>query len=151
MYCLGKHFNEALIAIETNYSTHPVKELERLGYTRQYIRQVEDSFTGSIKKAYGFQTTKITRPLVIAELVSIVREHTELLNDVDTLEEMLTFVRNEKGKPEAQEGKHDDCIMAMAICHHARQQQSMIAETDPKRHDYEDDDDESRGSGGWYD
>ena len=32
MYCLGKHYNQALEAIETNFSTFPIKELQRLGY-----------------------------------------------------------------------------------------------------------------------
>jgi phage terminase large subunit len=150
MYCLGKYYSEALIAIETNYSTHPVKELERLGYSRQYVRELEDTFTGGIKKAYGFQTTKITRPLVIAELVSIVREQTSLFNDMTTLDEMLTFVRNEKGKPEAQEGKHDDCIMAIAIAYHARSQQSYLVEEKDRYYECEEEDEES-GIGGWYD
>jgi phage terminase large subunit len=39
---------------------------------------------------------------------------------------MLTFVRNEKGKPEAQEGQHDDCVLADAICQEIREQQSMF-------------------------
>jgi phage terminase large subunit len=36
---------------------------------------------------------------------------------------MLTFVRSESYRPEAQEGAHDDCIMALAIAHHIRPQQ----------------------------
>ncbi len=42
-----------------------------------------------------------------AGLVEIVREHPEWVNDKETLGEMLTFVRNEKGRPEAQSGAHD--------------------------------------------
>ena len=37
---------------------------------------------------------------------------------------MLTFVRNESYRPEAEEGAHDDCIMALAIAHYIRPQQS---------------------------
>lgn len=125
MYCLGKYYNNALIGIETNFSTFPVKELARLGYDRQYIREQPDTYTGKLQKRYGFKTTGITRPLIIANLVKIVRDHTELLNDIPTLEEMLTFVRNEQGKPEAQEGSHDDLIMALAIAYHIREQQDM--------------------------
>jgi phage terminase large subunit len=44
------------------------------------------------------------------------------INDRATLDEMLTFVRNAKGRPEAQNGAHDDCIMALAIALHARLQ-----------------------------
>ena len=87
-----------------------------------YVREKEDRFTGIMDKSYGFKTTSITRPVIIAELVKIVRENVELINDKLTLEEMLTFVRNEKGRPEAQEGAHDDLVMGLAIAYYARNQ-----------------------------
>lgn len=125
MYCLGKHYNYALIGLEANFSTFPIKELERLGYGRQYIRESTDTYTGKIQQRYGFRTDKVTRPLIIAQLVKIVREEPHLIHDIPTLNEMLTFVRNEKGKAEAQEGKTDDLILGLAIAHHVRGQQEM--------------------------
>lgn len=130
MYCTGKYYNYALLGIETNFSTYPVKELERLGYHNMYVREVEDSITKKTEKRYGFQTNKLTRPLVIAALVTIVREHPEWINDIKTLEEMLTFVRNERGKPEAQKGAHDDTIMGLAIAYYIRPQQTQVIKTD---------------------
>jgi len=124
MYCMGKYYNYALLGIETNFSTYPVKELERLGYIHMYVREVEDSITHNMEKRYGFQTNKLTRPLAIAALVTIVREHPEWINDTTTLEEMLTFVRNEKGKATAQKGAHDDTIMGLAIAYYIRSQQT---------------------------
>ncbi|OHR73998.1 hypothetical protein HMPREF3291_05275 [Bacillus sp. HMSC76G11] len=136
VYCLGKHYNEALLNIEVNFSTYPVKELQRLGYYRQFKREVMDEVTKKKQHKFGFRTDRITRPVIIAELVKIVREHIELINDIDTLNEMLTFVRNEKGKPEAQEGKHDDLIMSLAIAFKARDQQiftEIVEEKPPQR------------------
>ena len=51
------------------------------------------------------------------------------MNDRTTLEEMLTFVRNEKLRPEAEEGAHDDCVMALAIAWYIRGQQRMTVQT----------------------
>ena len=45
--------------------------------------------------------------------------------------EMLTFVRNDKLRPEAEKGAHDDCIMALAIAFYVRPQQSMAVK-DPE-------------------
>lgn len=123
MYCLGTYFNNALMGIEVNFSSYPIKELERLKYRKMYVREREDTFTHKIVKAFGFKTTSVTRPIIIADLVQIVREHIDLINDTDTLDEMLTFVRNEKGRPEAQQGSHDDLIMGLAIAHYIRTQQ----------------------------
>jgi phage terminase large subunit len=123
MYCLGKHYNDALIGIEANFSTFPIKEMQRLGYYRQYAREQMDTYTGKKEKRYGFKTTSVSRPVIISGLITIARESPELINDKQTLEEMLTFVRSEKGKPEAQKGAHDDCVMGLAIAHKTREQQ----------------------------
>jgi len=123
MYCLGRYYNEALIGIETNFSTYPVKELTRLGYYRQFVREVEDKITRKRRASYGFNTNKLSRPVIISNLVQLVREYPELFNDIATLEEMLTFVRNENGKAEAQGGKTDDLIMGLAIAYYCQDQQ----------------------------
>lgn len=125
MYCLGKFYNDALEAPEVNYSTYPVKLLGLMGYKKLYVREVEDSYEGKIRHAFGFRTDRLTRPVIISELIRIVRDNIHLINDEDTLMEMLTFVRNEQLRPEAEEGAHDDCIMALAIAFYVRPQQSM--------------------------
>lgn len=125
MYCLGMFYNEALIGIEANFDTFPIRKLLEFGYTKQYVREKEDTYTGKHDKAYGFRTDRITRPLILSMLQAIVNDHIELINDKETLEEMLVFIRNEKGRPEAQEGCHDDLVMALAIAYYIRTQQDM--------------------------
>lgn len=125
MYALGKYYNDAMEAPEVNYSTYPVKLLGLMGYQNLYVREVEDEFDGRIKHSFGFRTDRLTRPVIISELIRIVRDNIHLINDEDTLMEMLTFVRNEKLRPEAAPGAHDDCIMALAIAYYVRPQQTM--------------------------
>lgn len=146
MYCLGKHYNNAMLGIETNFSTHPVKELTRLGYSRQYVREEKpDSFTGKLKPIYGMVTDKATRPAMLGMLRTVVRENPERIKDLDTLLEMTTFVKNEEGRPEASKGTHDDCVMSRAInCYIAHQQTREIEIQTDK--DDEDEDDKPTGS-----
>lgn len=125
MFCLGKYYNDALEAPEANYSTYPVKLLDLMGYKNLYVREVEDEFDGRIRHAFGFRTDRLTRPVIISELIRILRDNIGLINDENTLLEMLTFVRNDKLRPEAEEGAHDDCIMALAIAFYVRPQQTM--------------------------
>ncbi len=129
MYCLGMYYKQALIGIESNFDSFPIKELVRLGYPNLYIREREDKFSGITEKSYGFRTTTVTRPVIISNLIKIVRENTRLINDVDTLKEMLMFVRNEKGRAEAQEGEHDDLIMGLAIAYRVREQVVFLEDT----------------------
>lgn len=125
MYCLGMYYNKALIGIEANYSTFPIQELERLKYPNQYVRVKEDKYTKKTEKSYGFKTTTVSRPRILGQLQAIIKESIELLVDIDTLKEGLTFIKNEKGRAEAQVGYHDDLIMALAIAYDIRSQQSM--------------------------
>ena len=128
MYCLGKYYKNALIGIEANFDSYPIMELQRLGYPKQYVREAQDTYTGKTEKRFGFKTTSLTRPTIISRLIEIVREHCDTIQDKDTLEELLTIIRNEKGRIEAPEGGHDDQMMALAIAHHIREQVIFPAE-----------------------
>lgn len=128
MYCLGMYYNKALIGIESNYSTFPIQELERIKYPKQYIRITEDKYTKKKEKSFGFKTTSISRPRILGQLQAIIKESIELLVDTETLREGLTFIKNEKGRAEAQVGYHDDLIMALAIAYDIRPQQKMKKE-----------------------
>jgi len=139
LYSLGIYYNTALIGVETNWSTYPVKELERLRYAKQYVRETFDTYTHKAKKSFGFETNTKTRPVIIAELIRAVRDDINIVCDKDTLTEMLTFVRNEQFRPEAEEGAHDDCVMSLAIAHYIRPQQSILAEEEQKKRKWTED------------
>ena len=127
MYCLGMYYNTALMGIEINYSTYPQKELQRLGYPKFYVRERVDTYTGAVMQTYGFETNSRTRPLMIDGLKAVAREAPEMIGDYETLGEMLTFVYDERRRPQAEVGKHDDLVMALAIAHCIRPQQRYTA------------------------
>ena len=137
MYCLGKYYKDALIGIEANFDSYPIMELQRLGYPKQFTRTAQDTYTGKTEKRYGFKTTSLTRPTIISRLIEVVREHCETICSKETLEELLTIIRNEKGRIEAPQGGHDDQMMSLAIAHHIREQvvfPSEVIEVQPQRH-----------------
>lgn len=126
IYCLGTYYNNALVGLENNYSTYPTKKLKEYDYPKMYIREVEDNITEVIQDKYGFLTTKATRPIILAMLKEIFRDNISYINDLDVLYEGLVFIKNEKGRAEAEQGKHDDLIMGLAITYYIRTQQSFI-------------------------
>ena len=137
MYCLGKYYKDALIGIEANFDSFPIMELQRLGYQNQYVREAQDTYTGKTEKRFGFKTTRLNRETITSRLIGIVREHCNTINDKGTLEELLTIVRNEKGRIEAPQGGHDDRMMSLAIAHQIREQVVFINEPiniNPKYH-----------------
>ena len=131
IYDLGMYYNRALLGIEANFSTYPVMKLQELGYPNQYTRERDDTYTGQLKKSYGFRTDRQTRPRAIAGLVEVFSAHPRWFRDRELLGEMLTFVYNEDHRPEAMQGHHDDMVMATAIAYAVRHQQRTMVEIAP--------------------
>ena len=133
IYALGRFYNDALVAIETNFSTYPVMKLQEMEYSNQYSREREDTYTRQMRKSYGFRTDRQSRPRAIANLVEVFSSHPEWFTDRELLEEMLTFCYNEDHRPEALAGKHDDLVMGAAITYAVRHQQRMTVLTEPEK------------------
>lgn len=129
---VGKYYNWALLAVEANKDGLWVNnELEKKGYGNIYYRKVFDDITQKIQKYYGWKTTAATRPFALAALKAVF-----LKKDggfpLQLLQEMMTFVRNAKGKPEALAGKHDDVIIAASIALAVLQDNVQIIESGQK-------------------
>ena len=133
IFALGRFYNDALVAIETNFSTYPVMKLQEMEYPNQYSREREDTYTRQMKKSYGFRTDRQSRPRAIANLVEVFSKHPEWFTDRELLEEMLKFCYNEDHRPEALAGKHDDLVMGAAITYEVRHQQRMTVLTEPEK------------------
>lgn len=133
VYCLGKYYNNGLIGLENNYSTYPTNKLAELHYSKLYVREKEDTTVERYELSYGFKTTQITRPLILAMLQEIVKNEIDKINDIETLQEMLVFIKNKVGRPEAEQGYHDDLVMALAITYYIRTQQSMKVENNVQK------------------
>ena len=128
IYCLGRYYNDALVGVEVNYSTYPEMVLEELGYPKLYVRQRYDNFLQKTVDAFGFDTNAATRQPIIDMLKDVAKQTLDAITDYDTLGEMLTFVYDEKWKAQAEQGEHDDLVMALAIAHAIRGQQTTLVD-----------------------
>lgn len=124
----GKFFNWALMAIESNKDGLWVNDaLDKMGYVNLYYRKVFDDITKNVTKFFGWKTTSSTRPFALQSLKAV------FLRLVDgfpsaILSEMVTFLRNSKGRPEALAGKHDDVVMAASIAYAVLQEQGKFVD-----------------------
>ena len=124
MYCLGMYYHEALIGIEINYSRQPTRIIQKkYSYPNLYMRERIDRASDKPVMDYGFETTTRTKPIIIGELVEIMRENPSIEVDIETLKEMTIFIKKENGRQEATDGGHDDLVMATAIAHFISKQQ----------------------------
>lgn len=130
IYALGRHYNTALLCPEINFDSYPLKKLQEWGYENIYRRRSPaDSYHESYEPKLGFRTTSENRQRILSELVEWTSENIEMINDKYTLDEMLTFTRQAKKMKgifwAAENGAHDDLVMALAITLQAREQQFM--------------------------
>lgn len=112
---LGRLYN-ACIAVERNNHGHTViAALQGGGYPWVY-RHVEYDASGSQRfLVAGFPTNAVTRPLVLDALYDAVRSGALYSPDTRFWRQGGTFIRNERGKPEAAPGFHDDVVITHAI------------------------------------
>ena len=68
-----------------------------------------------VEKAFGWSTDKITRKTIIDHLATEIVEGNVDIPDPDVMKELKTFVVNDRGKPEAAPGHHDDHVLAAAL------------------------------------
>jgi len=116
---VGNWYNNALLAVEVNKDGLWVNnELERSGYTNLYYRQRIDDVTKQVANSFGWRTDRQSRDSMLTELRSVFTD--VAFTQAPLLDEMISFVRNARGKPEAVLGKHDDVIMATAIAYMVR-------------------------------
>ncbi len=66
-------------------------------------------------RKYGFHTNTATKPMVISNLVRVVREEMYIERDEGCIDEYLTYERRANGSYGAVSGKHDDMLMTRAI------------------------------------
>jgi hypothetical protein len=122
-YKVGKFYNWALLGVESNKDGLWVNDgLDKAGYLNLYFRKVFDDITKTTTKHFGWKTTSATRPFSLAALKAVFLRKASGF-PVAMLEEMTTFIRNAKGRPEALAGKNDDVIMAGAIGYAILQEQ----------------------------
>ncbi len=126
---IAKWYGEALLVIESNTleTRDPDRYVDgdqsgfilnqlRDSYPNLYARRrsPEDIIEGRPHK-YGFHTNASTKPMVISNLVRVVREGLYIERDEECINEYLTYERRPNGSYGAVTGKHDDMLMTRAI------------------------------------
>ena len=113
---LGRFYNEAYLVPEgNNHGLTTIKSILDEEYWNIFNTKTYDKVTDSLTEKVGWYTNKKTKPLAIDKLAEYIRERFFGLWDMDIIEELYLYVIDDKGATNAQEGKYDDCVMAMAI------------------------------------
>lgn len=125
-YGCGQPRHPALVGPENNHESGKtvIKWLVDHGYPRIYVHRRYTQRKGGVSEQMGWVTDSTTRMPMLDALEELVREGRITIPSADTVREMTTFVRTQDGahpgRPEAQEGCHDDTVIALAIANQLR-------------------------------
>ena len=114
---LGRFYNYALIGVEiNNHGLTTVQRIRNLFYRNLYKRERgQDEVFETMTSSFGWKTDMRTKPLSIDYLAEAIREGYVIDEDIVFIEEAFSYVRDDRGKTNAEVGAHDDTIMAKAI------------------------------------
>lgn len=112
---LGLWYNEALIAVEENNHGLTVINKLKQNYYNIYKRTTHDKATDETKEQLGWYTTEQSKKLIIDNLAKLIRERQIGIKSKKFVQELMTYVIDDDGKTNAQEGSHDDIVMSSAI------------------------------------
>jgi hypothetical protein len=115
---VGIYYNIALVAIENMAPGGAV--ISNLQNELHYENLFYDTKKRSTPKA-GIVTNRTTRPILLEALQHRLLNGTLAINSPRFVNELKTFIYNAQAKrAEAQKGKHDDAIIAMAVTLYVR-------------------------------
>ena len=113
---LAMLYNEAYVAVENNnHGLTTLKSILNEDYYNLFYTKTYDKVNDTITKKLGWSTNARTKPLAIDKLAEYIRERFFGMWDIEIVEELYSYVIDDKGRTNAQEGKYDDCVMALAI------------------------------------
>lgn len=114
---LGLLYNHALVGVEiNNHGLTTVQRMRDKFYTNLYRREGKlDERIEETTSKLGWLTNVKTKPLMIDRLREVIRDGSLTDWDNTFISECMTYVVDDNGKTNAQEGGHDDCVMAKAI------------------------------------
>ena len=97
---------------QSHYVLNQIKDVYPNLYAR---RQSEEDIRQGYPRKYGFHTNVATKPMIISNLIKIVREGLYTERDERCLNEMIVYERKPNGSFGAVSGANDDLLMTRAI------------------------------------
>lgn len=114
---LAEWYNGALIGVESNnHGLTTIQRLRDMNYPNLYRKErgIDERFEQHTSKL-GWRTDRKTKPLMIDHLSEAITKKRIKDFDKTFIRECITYVVDDRGRTNAQDGQHDDTVMATAI------------------------------------
>ena len=126
---IAAYYDNSLLVIESNTLETHDKERDVDGDQSHYIlnqisdvypnlyarKQSEEEIRERVPLKYGFHTNVATKPMIISNLIKVIRDNMYVERDEKCIYEYLCYEKKQNGSFGAITGKHDDLLMTRAI------------------------------------
>ena len=119
VYNIGIWYGNALCCVESNnHGLTTITQLRQLGYPNLFRKRSLNKETNRMSQEFGWKTTRTSKPLMIDDLGMALKNEELMLRCKDTMAELRTFVRNDRGSMSG--SPYDDRVMALALANQMR-------------------------------
>ena len=101
----SKEYNEAMITVENA----PVGKA-----TLQKLQELNSNIYKN-KDKLGWPTTATTKPMMVEDLRIAIKDRSLVIHNLDIIEQLMSYVRDEKGFYHGTSGTHDDYVSALML------------------------------------
>jgi hypothetical protein len=128
VYFAALHWNQALIVVEKT-GGYGMAMLRRIYFDYKYprnlvyFRRAPESSRDREDDRLGWSTDRATKPIIVTTMTQVLREATDpggdldVVRDLETANELTSFMRDERGRTGARKGRHDDLLMPLMVGH----------------------------------
>lgn len=111
---IGYFFNNAYLIPESNsIGLATIERIKSEGYP--HLMMSTDVVSDERTPKPGFPTNEKTRSRLVTAIRNYIDKQSGWINDKVTIRELMTFVRKENGRLEAEVNHHDDCVISLAM------------------------------------
>lgn len=116
---IGLWYGDALCCVEANnHGLTTITQLRQLGYPNLFRKRSLNQVDQRVTQEYGWKTTRTSKPLMIDDLGMALKNYELKLYDKNTIAELRTYTRNDRGQMSG--SPYDDRVMALALANQMR-------------------------------
>jgi hypothetical protein len=114
---IGRIYGNAFVGVErNNHGLTTLTKLRDAGYANLYAQEaLESRAEGDQTKRFGWLTTSKSKPFIIDQLASMLRDRESGLASKEHVAEMREYIIEANGSYNARKGANDDRVMSYAI------------------------------------
>lgn len=111
----GTRYGNCIVAVERNNHGHATLAILKGIYYNIFKEYREDTMSSEETERLGWYTSRVTKPKMIFDMKTAIEEEMINIPDKETVNELITYQRNDVDNVKDGDGKHWDRVISLCI------------------------------------